>query len=272
MCSAARNCSPRAPSCAQRSPACWPASTRGACGSCRTPRVAVLSTGDELVDDGRPLRPGQIRESNKTMLLPLVAEAGCEAVDLGVVRDDEAALEVVLRDAAANCDAIVTSGGVSMGDYDVVKAVLRASPTCAGCRSRSSRPSRSRSGCSTRASRRARSSACPATRSARWSASSCFARPALRQMMGHIDTRPTQVVAVADDGAATAARRQDPLHAGVRRASATTAGATSRPVGAQGSHQLAATSLANAIAIVPDGDGVEPAARCSRAATMSAAR
>ena len=80
----------------------------------RTPRVAVLSTGDELVNDGSPLQPGQIRESNKTMLLPLVAEAGCDAIDLGVVRDDEAALESVLRDAAAEYDAIVTSGGVSM--------------------------------------------------------------------------------------------------------------------------------------------------------------
>ena len=58
------------------------------------------------------------------MLLTLVADAGCEAVDLGSVRDDEAALEAVLRDAASSCDAIVTSGGVSMGDYDVVKAVL----------------------------------------------------------------------------------------------------------------------------------------------------
>ncbi len=90
----------------------------------RRARVAVLSTGDELVTDGSDLRPGQIRESNLTMLLGLVADAGAEPVDLGVVRDDEAALEAVLHDAAASCDAIVTSGGVSMGDYDVVKAVL----------------------------------------------------------------------------------------------------------------------------------------------------
>ena len=88
-------------------------------------RVAVLSTGDELVDDGSPLQPGQIRESNRTMLLGLVRAAGCDAVDFGVVRDDEAELEHVLRHKAAiECDAIVTSGGVSMGDYDVVKAVL----------------------------------------------------------------------------------------------------------------------------------------------------
>ncbi|MET0578074.1 MAG: gephyrin-like molybdotransferase Glp, partial [Ilumatobacteraceae bacterium] len=87
-------------------------------------RVAVLSTGDELVTDGSPLRPGQIRESNSTMLAPLLGEAGCVVDRRGVVADDEAALEAVLRDAASTCDAIVTSGGVSMGDYDVVKAVL----------------------------------------------------------------------------------------------------------------------------------------------------
>jgi molybdenum cofactor synthesis domain-containing protein len=84
----------------------------------------VLSTGDELIDDGGPLQPGQIRESNRTMLHGLVAAAVCDAVDLGIVRDDEAELERVLREAAATCDVIVTSGGVSMGDYDVVKAVL----------------------------------------------------------------------------------------------------------------------------------------------------
>ena len=86
--------------------------------------VAVLSTGDELVDDGSPLAPGQIRESNLTMLAPLLAEAGCVVRSFGIVPDDETVLESVLRDAAATCDAIVTSGGVSMGDYDVVKAVL----------------------------------------------------------------------------------------------------------------------------------------------------
>ena len=84
----------------------------------------MLSTGDELVTDGSPLRPGQIRESNATMLAPLLAEAGCLVDHRGTVRDDESALEAELREAAGTCDAIVTSGGVSMGEYDVVKAVL----------------------------------------------------------------------------------------------------------------------------------------------------
>ncbi|MGA1035912.1 MAG: gephyrin-like molybdotransferase Glp, partial [Ilumatobacteraceae bacterium] len=86
--------------------------------------VAVLSTGDELVDDGRPLAPGEIRESNRRMLAAALSAAGCAVTDLGIVRDDEDELERVLRDAAASHDAVVTSGGVSMGDYDVVKAVL----------------------------------------------------------------------------------------------------------------------------------------------------
>jgi molybdenum cofactor synthesis domain-containing protein len=88
--------------------------------------VGVISTGDELVDDGSALQIGQIRESNRLMLLRLVAEAGATPVDLGIIRDDEPALEHALRTAVneRSCDVIITSGGVSMGDYDVVKAVL----------------------------------------------------------------------------------------------------------------------------------------------------
>ncbi|MFN5116257.1 MAG: molybdopterin molybdotransferase MoeA, partial [Acidimicrobiaceae bacterium] len=60
------------------------------------PRVGVISTGDELVDDGSPLRPGQIRESNRKMLLQLVEQSGAEPIDLGILRDDEEELESVL--------------------------------------------------------------------------------------------------------------------------------------------------------------------------------
>jgi molybdenum cofactor synthesis domain-containing protein len=90
------------------------------------PRVGILSTGDELIDDGSPLQPGQIRESNRTMLRRIIAETGADVIDIGIVRDDESVLEQVLRDAVNvhGCDALVTSGGVSMGEYDVVKAVL----------------------------------------------------------------------------------------------------------------------------------------------------
>jgi molybdopterin molybdotransferase len=92
----------------------------------RRPRVAVMSTGDELVPpDTIDLSPGHIRDSNRPMLLALVAEAGATPVDLGTIPDDADALRAALGQAAAETDAIVTSGGVSMGEYDVTKMVLR---------------------------------------------------------------------------------------------------------------------------------------------------
>ena len=88
------------------------------------PRVGVLSTGDELVSSAGPLAPGQIRDANRHTLLALVRREGWVPVDLGTVGDDEEALGAVLDRAAATCDAVVTSGGVSVGDHDIVKVVL----------------------------------------------------------------------------------------------------------------------------------------------------
>ncbi|HEY5172004.1 MAG TPA: gephyrin-like molybdotransferase Glp, partial [Acidimicrobiia bacterium] len=92
--------------------------------SCRPrPRVAVVSTGDELVASGA-LAPGRIRDSNRPMLLALVEELGCEAIDGGMVRDDERAITAAVEHAADTCDVLLTSGAVSVGDYDYVKLVL----------------------------------------------------------------------------------------------------------------------------------------------------
>jgi molybdenum cofactor synthesis domain-containing protein len=88
------------------------------------PRVGVLSTGDELVAGGGPLRPGQIRDSNRLTLLALLRRDGFGVVDLGLARDDEEEITQKLTDAAASCDAVLSSGGVSMGDFDYVKKVL----------------------------------------------------------------------------------------------------------------------------------------------------
>ena len=90
----------------------------------RRPRVAVISTGDELVEPGVEPGPGQIVDSNSYMLAAAVREAGADAVRIGPVPDDEATLEGALRDEAQRSDLILTSGGVSMGAYDTVKAVL----------------------------------------------------------------------------------------------------------------------------------------------------
>ncbi|HVE19184.1 MAG TPA: gephyrin-like molybdotransferase Glp [Ilumatobacteraceae bacterium] len=223
----------------------------------RTPRVAVLSTGDELINDGSVLRPGQIRESNKTMLLPLVTEAGCEAIDLGVVRDDEAALETILRDAAASYDAIVTSGGVSMGEYDVVKAVLSRIADMRWMQIAIKPAKPFAFGLIASGDKRTPVFGLPGNPVSSMVSFELFARPALRKMMGHRALDRTTVLAVADDGLP---RRTDGKTHYMRVFGAF--GADGRyhisSVGAQGSHQLAATSLANAIAIVPDGDGVIP--------------
>lgn len=90
----------------------------------RRPTVAFMSTGDELVPvGGGDLGPGQIRDSNRPMLAALLADAGVHAVDLGIVRDDQDELSQVLEEAAGH-DAVITTGGVSMGDYDVTKLLL----------------------------------------------------------------------------------------------------------------------------------------------------
>jgi molybdenum cofactor synthesis domain-containing protein len=217
----------------------------------RRARVAVLSTGDELVDDGAPLAIGEIRESNKTMLAALLADAGCEVVDLGVVRDDEAELERVLRSAASDCDAIVSSGGVSMGDYDVVKAVLGrvADMTWMQIAIKPAKPF---------AFGRLEGTpifGLPGNPVSSLVSFELLARPALRRLMGHRRLTRTSIVAVTDtefdrqpDGKVHFVRVNGEFRDDGRY--------HVRPVGAQGSHQLAATALADAMAVVPDGPGL----------------
>lgn len=91
----------------------------------RRPRVAVLSTGDEIVDVDEPLEDGKIVDSNGYALSALVADAGGIPLRLGICPDTQEALEGVLRDGLV-ADAIITSGGVSVGEYDYVKAALEA--------------------------------------------------------------------------------------------------------------------------------------------------
>ena len=90
----------------------------------RRPRVVLLSTGDEVVEPGQPRTPGQIYDANRFTLRGSIEQCGGEVVDLGIVPDVRDALGARLADAGATGDVVVTSGGVSVGLYDLVKEVL----------------------------------------------------------------------------------------------------------------------------------------------------
>lgn len=91
----------------------------------RRPRVAIFSTGDELRSIGEGLEPGQIYDSNRYSLHGMLARLGMETVDLGVIRDTREATLQALETAAAQADAIITSGGVSVGEADYVTETLQ---------------------------------------------------------------------------------------------------------------------------------------------------
>lgn len=88
-------------------------------------KVAYFSTGDEILSLGEPPREGAVYDSNRYTVHGLLTRLGCEVIDLGVVRDEPALLERAFRDAAGRADAIITSGGVSVGEADYTKAMMK---------------------------------------------------------------------------------------------------------------------------------------------------
>ncbi|WP_420610154.1 gephyrin-like molybdotransferase Glp [Candidatus Poriferisodalis sp.] len=213
-------------------------------------RVGVLSTGDELVDDGSPLRPGQIRDSNRRTLLALAHRADVVPVDLGLSPDHPGKIETAITTGVQTCDAIVTSGGVSMGDFDYVKAVLGrigdmrwmqvaikpAKPLAFGTVGD------------------VPVFGLPGNPVSSMVSFELFARPGLRSMMGHPDpVRPTVMATAAED----LPRRADGKTHFMRvLATPRDGGVEVRSAGGQGSHMLWAMAKANALAVVPDGGGV----------------
>jgi molybdenum cofactor synthesis domain-containing protein len=224
-------------------------------------RVALLSTGDELISDGSPLKIGQIRESNMTMLHSLIEATGCEVINLGVVRDDEVEIERVLREVVMRCDAVVTSGGVSMGDFDVIKAVLSRIATMNWMQMAIKPAKPFAFGQLTAADGRiVPIFGLPGNPVSSLISYELIARPALRKMMGHTrDLLRPPVRALLDspiirklDGKVHYVRvfgsfeNDGRLHV--------------RDTGPQGSHQLAATAFANGLAYVVDGTGLDAGA------------
>jgi molybdopterin molybdotransferase len=90
----------------------------------RRPRVAVLATGDEVFEPAGPVPPGAVRDSNRYALMAAAREAGCEAISLGIARDDYAGQREAIRRGLDGADVLLTSGGVSMGTRDLIKPIL----------------------------------------------------------------------------------------------------------------------------------------------------
>jgi molybdenum cofactor synthesis domain-containing protein len=212
-------------------------------------RVGVLSTGDELVERG-PLRPGQIRDSNRPMLLGQVTDAGAVAADLGLAPDDESIITRTLEDALASCDAVLTSGGVSVGDFDYVKSALGrlgrmqswqvaikpAKPLAFGVIDGTP------------------VFGLPGNPVSSLVSFELFARPALLLMMGHTARFRPEVTATAERGMP---RKPDgKLHLDRVRVRAEGDSWFAARTGEQASNVLSATATANGLTLLPDGDGV----------------
>ena len=217
----------------------------------RRPRVGVISTGDELVDGPEPLALGQVRDSNRYSLLSLVREAGLEGVDLGLVRDDPEGIRATIAGGIESCDAVLTSGGVSMGDYDCVKVVLEemgemswmqvaikpAKPFAFGLVGH--KPV----------------FGLPGNTVSSMVSFELLARPALRRMMGHRQLHRPRVQATA---AAPLRRHPDGKIHFARVVWTYRRGRYEvRSAGGQGSHQLSALAAANGLAVLPDGGGAD---------------
>jgi len=217
----------------------------------RRPRVGVLSTGDELVDGPGQLAPGQIRDSNRPTLCALVAQSGFEAVDLGTARDDEAVIERALRDGVASCDALITSGGVSMGDLDYVKVVLDRIGDMRWMQI-SIKPAKPLAFGTVDGTPVFGLPGNPVSSAVSFE---LFARPGLRKLAGHsVLERPVLRVTAGE----ALRRSPDGKTHFVRVAAVVKDGRwVVRSAGGQGSHQLAGLAAANALAVLPDGDGVE---------------
>ena len=211
------------------------------------PRVVVLSTGSELVDPGTPLSHGQIPDSNSSLLTAAAQEAGGIAYRVGIVPDDTRQLLDTLEDQLIRADAVVTSGGVSVGAYDVVKeAIGRLGPvTFARVAMQPGMPQ----SFGLIGPERTPFFGLPGNPVSAYVSFEVFVRPALRRMLGvdaiqrpMLRARLTAPV-TSPPGKRSFARAQLSVDHGTYSAT---------PVGGGGSHLIASLAHANALVVVPE--------------------
>jgi molybdopterin molybdotransferase len=210
------------------------------------PRVVVISTGAELVDLGEPLAYGQIVDSNSYALTAAVREAGAIAYQVGIVPDEPRALTRAIEDHLIQADLIVTSGGVSVGAYDVVKQVLGQLGTVA-FEQVAMQPGMPQAfgvvgddipifGL-------------PGNPVSALVSFEVFVRPALRRMLGAEPLGRPQVIALLTQPVRKRAGKRQFLRVYVTRQGDQV---LAEPTGGQGSHMLAGLAAANGLAVVPE--------------------
>lgn len=219
------------------------------------PRVGVLATGDEIVSPPEVPGPGQIYDANRPALLAACAAAGCDVVDLGIVGDDPMALEAALTGAAARCDVVLTSGGVSVGVADHAKAVLnRLAPGRVQWMEVRIKPGKP-FGFAVLADSGVPVLCLPGNPVSALVVFELLVRPALGCLAGKPGRVRRSETAVADEDFARGTDGK--LHAIRVVAEVDTVGALHvRSAGGQDSHQLRALATANALALLDDGASV----------------
>jgi len=217
----------------------------------RRPRVAILSTGDELRPPGSPLGPGEIHNSNAVMLATLATREGAEVVTATAVRDTREATQAALAAALGDADVVVVSGGVSVGPHDHVKPALEALGVTERFWRVDLQPGKP-TWFGTRGAQLV--FGLPGNPVSSYVTFALFARPALRALQGAEPLPPREQATLTEDvqrrGRTQAVRVRLDARDGTLRAT---------PTGLQGSHVTTSLAAADALAFVSAGDGVATA-------------
>src|SRR2546425_3352253 len=214
----------------------------------RRPHVAIVSTGDEVVDVGEPLQPGKSRNSNGYLLEAAVRQAGVEAHRLGIAQDTVESLREKFSEAMHD-DLIITSGGVSVGDFDLVKNIMAEQGEINFWRI-NMRPGKPVAFGHIGSVPLLGLPGNPVSAAVTFE---LFARPVIRKMLGHTRLLRPQIDVVVEDGVSDRAMRRHYVRAQVQWRDGRF---VARTTGNQGSHITTSLLNANALVIVPEG-GVE---------------
>ncbi len=215
----------------------------------RRPRVAILATGDELVAIGEPITPGKIRNSNEYSNAAAVLKAGGIPIQLGIARDNIADLTAKIRVGLdANADLFLTSAGVSVGDYDMVKDVLNAEGEMHFWQVKM-KPGKPLAFGILRGKRDVPLLGLPGNPVSAMISFEVFARPAILTMLGKTKLARPTVRAVLQEDVSNTANRRNFIRVVVEKREG---GCTARTTGEQGSGILTSVSRANGLLVIPE--------------------